>query len=65
MRKLWKNHKTKLLGLAVAVISAVQAGAAYLGTLLSPTTYAMVMLTLGVVVTIVGFINTALQTSAQ
>lgn len=54
------NHKTKLAGFAIVVLGAVQANAAHLGTVLSPSAYAWTMIGLGTLVSALGFINTAL-----
>lgn len=59
------RHKTKLLGFAITVLSAAQAGAAQLGVVLSPRAFALTTLALGIVVSALGFINTALQSRQQ
>lgn len=50
------NHKTKILGVATAVLGFVQAYPG-LSDMLSPQTYAWTMFAIGVLVTACGFLN--------
>lgn len=54
----WLNtHKTKITGLAIAMLGVVQAQAALIQPLLSPRAYALLMVLTGMLVTGLGFLN--------
>lgn len=62
----WINsHKTKITGFVIVVLGAVQANAAHLGTVLTPKQYAIAMVCVGVLVSALGFINTALASRPE
>lgn len=60
MLKFLNNHKTKIVGFLITLLGAVQASAGQLGAVLSPKAYAWTMIAIGIVVAVLGFINTAL-----
>jgi hypothetical protein len=51
------DHKTKITGAALAVVSALQATSSSLQAVLPPTQFAWVTTGIGVLVTILGFAN--------
>lgn len=54
----WLNqHKTKITGAVLVAIGAVQANATMLQPLMSPHSYALAMVLAGVVVAVLGFLN--------
>ncbi len=54
----WLNqHKTKITGAVLVAIGAVQANATMLQPLMSPRAYALSMVVAGVVVAVLGFMN--------
>ena len=54
----WLNqHKTKITGAVLVAIGAVQANAKMLQPLMSPRAYALSMVVAGVVVAVLGFMN--------
>lgn len=55
------RHKTKAAGLAVVLLAYVQANPQLIQAAFSPATVARATLAVGLLVTVFGFINTALQ----
>ena len=51
------RHKTKITGLLIAVLGQVQASAVHLGTILSAKEFAQLMFWCGLLVTVLGFLN--------
>jgi hypothetical protein len=57
MREFIKNNKTKITGVAIAILGALQASSGNLVTLLTPHQYALLMVFVGVGVSALGFLN--------
>lgn len=59
------RHKTKAVGFLLTVVGTLQAFQPQVQQLVSPTTFAKFVIGVGVLVSILGFINTALQNRQQ
>ena len=54
----WINaHKTKLTGVLLIALGAIQSNATYIQAILSPRGYALAMICAGVFVAVLGFLN--------
>lgn len=61
MRKFWiflYNNKTKITGAVIVGLGSLQANAAVIETLLTPEQFAKFTIFAGLIVTVLGFINT-------
>ena len=54
----WRHHKTKAFGVALMALGAIQANSGQLQQLISPKAYGWTILVIGVLVAILGFLNT-------
>lgn len=57
LKTWWHNHKTKSLGLFMVVLGAVQSNIAQIQQYLSPKDYGFILAGLGVLVAVLGFLN--------
>lgn len=55
------SHKTKLTGLALVLLGSVQANLTHLQAVLSPKSYALATIVVGLIVTAIGFWNSKQQ----
>lgn len=59
------RNKTKITGLVIAVLGALQAASPQLQAVMSPRTYAITMIFLGVLVSVFGFLNSQAGSAAE
>jgi len=57
VRRYWRNHKTKTLGLLMVAVGAVQSNMGQVQAYLPPRAYGFIIAGLGVLVAILGFLN--------
>lgn len=55
------DHKTKLTGLILTIVSTIQANTDVLQSVLSPKAFAWLTAAIGAVVTAIGFVNSSHQ----
>lgn len=54
----WKKHKTKTTGITMIILASVHQYSDQLQHLLTPTVYSAVFMGAGVIVSVLGFLNT-------
>ena len=58
LRRWWKSHKTKATGITMILLSSVHQYSDQLQHMLTPTVYSAVFMVAGVIVSVLGFLNT-------
>lgn len=59
------SHKTKLTGALLVALGAVQANAGTIQTVIPPRAFAWMTFGIGVMVAVIGFLNSAAQSDKQ